>query len=420
MHELWFLSRGAAQPRALHYSWERAGLVVADQPIAWCAESVLVEALLRLPPGSSRHKAEFYLRLPGREALPAEQFRRVEREELYRVNFRLPPLPATTTAELIYRDRGLGQLTLPVLSRQEFIRQLRLEMPTLQVRLGSESVACQTFVASQCRGLLASAVLFSSTSLVPLIDLDLEVEFRCERVGMAFRVPVRLTASQLQGKSALVTVAPARHPRRLGTWTATWMIGEHVLARHKARGISQKAFQRSLRISDTRFVVQAPEGPFRLARQAPVPDGRTRVGPCFLVASSEPGMAGLCRPQVVALVGGAGPVLPATTTRSGDVNREAGPGLPPLLLEQEVLVTDGPAMVAPGTLDAADLSQVSGFELRVAGHSLGLLPMCPVPAATFTAEGGFQAPPDYTWTSAAEEEMNDRLNRLLEGRPPPE
>jgi hypothetical protein len=226
------------------------------------------------------------------------------------------------------------------------------------------------------------------------------VEFRCDRAGACYRVPVRLTASQLQGKSALIAVAAPRHPRRIGSWTASWLVGQHMLARRKVRGISQKAFQRSLRISDTRFVVQTGDGPCRLSRQAPVSDGKTRLGPCFLVASSEPGMAGLCRPQVLAVV--------------------AGAVQPPLLLEQEVLITDGPAMVAPGTLDAADLAQVSGFELRVGTQSLGLLPLCPVPAASFTTEGGFQAPPSYTWTSAAEEELTDRLNRLLEGRPPGE
>ncbi len=396
MREPWPLSRGAAVPRALYFSWERAGLLVSGQPIAWCAEAVLVEALVRLPAAGNRHKGDFCLRLPAREPVPAEQLRRVEGEEHYRIHFRLPPLPATTTAELLFRERVLVQMTLPVLSREEFVGQLRLEMPTLLVRLGSESVACQTFVASQCRGLLASAVLSSPTSLAPLIDLDLEVEFRCERAGLAYRVPVRLSMSQLQGKSALITVAPPRQPRRLGAWTATWSVGQHVLARQRVRGISQKAFQRSLRISDTRFVVQSRSGPFRLVRQPPAQDGQTRVGPCFLVASGEPGMAGVCRPQVVALV--------------------AGAVQPPLLLDQEVLITDGPAMVAPGTLDAGDLGQVSGFELRIGTQVLGMLPMCPVPAATFTGEGGFHAPPDYTWTAAAEEEMNDRLNRLLEGR----
>jgi hypothetical protein len=86
----------------------------------------------------------------------------------------------------------------------------------------------------------------------------------------------------------------------------------------------------------------------------------------------------------------------------------------PLLLEQEVLVSDGPAVVAPGTLDAADLAGVSGFDLSVGGVSLGQLPLRPMPVASFTSEGGFAPPEEYTWSAAAEEEMNERLGRLLQ------
>jgi hypothetical protein len=89
---------------------------------------------------------------------------------------------------------------------------------------------------------------------------------------------------------------------------------------------------------------------------------------------------------------------------------------PPLLLEQQVLVTDGPTMVAPGTLDATDLQQVSGFELSVRGQVMGILSLCPAPCATFTPEGGFKPAHEFSWTTAAEEEMNERLNRLMENR----
>jgi hypothetical protein len=393
MRENWPLRRNFTQPQVIHYSWERAGLVVVSQPVAWCAEAVRVEALVRLLPSLGRNKSDFTLRIGDGEAFPAEQLRRVEGEDRYRIGFRFAPPPATSVVELLFRGRPMGQLTLPVVSRDDFIRQLRLEMPTLSVRLGGDTVACQTFVASQCRGLLASAVLSSPVGLVPLIDLDLEVEFRCERSGDTQRVPARLTSSQLQSKSALVSVALPRHPRRIGTWTATWLVGSQELVKQKVRGISRKAFERSLRISDTRFVVQQGEKSFRLARLAPPPDGSTRLGPCFLVASSEPGMAGSCRLRVLAHVSGA--------------------VQPPVLQEQDVLITDGPAMVAPGTVEPGDLAQVSGFELRTATGSLGLLPLCPVPPAAFTSEGGFRQPPDYSWTAAAEEEMQDRLNRLL-------
>ena len=143
-------------------------------------------------------------------------------------------------------------------------------------------------------------------------------------------------------------------------------------------------------------MIQAPDGSVRLARQAPPLEELGRVGPCFLVSSSEPGMAGMCPIRVAAQVSGA--------------------VQPPLMQEQEVLITDGPTMIAPGTLDAAELAQVSGFEIKVRNRTLGVLSLCPAPTAAFTSEGGFKPPHDFTWTAAAEEEMTERLNRLLEGK----
>jgi hypothetical protein len=407
MHDLWPLYRIGPQTQALHASYEKAGLTIPGQPIPWNAEAVVVEGLLRLSATTGRRKADFQLRVPGQDLHAAEQLRRQDGpDDRYRVTFRVPPPGAAVAAELLFRDHVLGQVTLPYLSREEFLQNLRLHTPTLFVRLGNATVACQTFVSSQCKGLMAVAQLSSPTSLVPLLDLDLQVEFRCERSGSATRVPATLCSSQLAGQRALLTVVPRRHPRRIGAWTATWVLGNAPLASQRVRGISQRSFQRSLRISDTRFVVQAHLGePVRLARQMPPLDKAGRVGPCFLVASAEPGMAGHCQLQVAAQVPGA--------------------VRPPLLLEQEVLITDGPTMVAPGTLDAADLAQVSGFELSLrrptgGGPVLGVLSLCPAPTATFTSEGGFKPPHDFTWSAAAEEEMNERLNRLLEGRNKPE
>src|SRR5947209_3207259 len=213
MHDFWSVHRIGPQPQALHYSYEKAGLTLHDQPIPWNAEAVLVEASLRLPVAAARKKTDFQLRLPGVEPLPPENLRRQEGDERYRLTFRVPTPAESTTAELLWRSHALGQLTLPVLSREEFVQGLRLRMPTLFVRLGNESVACQTFVASQCKGLLASAVLLSPTSLVPLLDLDLQVEFRCERSGTSFRVPATLCSSQLANRSALASVVPRASPR---------------------------------------------------------------------------------------------------------------------------------------------------------------------------------------------------------------
>jgi hypothetical protein len=395
MHDLWSMHRTGPQPQAMHFSYEKAGLTVDDQPIPWNAEAVVVEGILRLSSPASRRKADYLLRVDRRESIPAESLHKDEAADVHRVFFRLPPPKQATTVELLWRQHTLGQLTLPVLSCEEFISHLRLQLPTLFVRLGDQSVACQTFVATQCRGLLASAMLTSPTSLVPLLDLGLQVELRSERSGVVHAVPARLCSSQLAGRQALVTVVPRKFPHRIGTWLATWLVGDRPLATHQVRAISQRHFLKSLRISDTRFVVQKSKDGVTQTRHAPAPDGLARVGPCFLVSSGEPGMAGICRLQVRAQV--------------------AGSIQPPLLLEEEVLITDGPTVFAPGTLDAADLGQVSGFELRMKGKTLGVLSLCPAPAATFTAEGGFRAPQDFNWSAAAEEELSDRLGRLLDG-----
>ena len=90
----------------------------------------------------------------------------------------------------------------------------------------------------------------------------------------------------------------------------------------------------------------------------------------------------------------------------------------PVVLEQEVLITDGPTTVAPGTLEAADLARVNAFELWLKGTMLGVLSLSPAPMATFSGEGGFKAPQEFSWSAAADEELSDRLGRLMEGREP--
>jgi hypothetical protein len=393
MHDLWPIFRTGPQSQALAFSFEKAGLTLHNQPIPWNAEAVLVEAQLQAKE-PARRKADYGLRLAGQQPVVADSLRRDEADGRYRLFFRFPPPRTTTTAELLWKGHSLGQLTLPVIDAATFVAGLRLQLPTLSVRLADQSVACQTFVATQCKGLVANAVLVSPTSLAPLTDLGLHVEFRSERDATVFDVPVPLCSSQLAGRQAVLTAVPPRFPRRIGAWTATWKVADQVLTTQRVRAISQKTFLRSLRVSDTRFVVETKAG-VTLRRQPPPPGEAVRVGPCFLVSSREPGMAGLCKLQVHAQIPGA--------------------VAPPLLLEQALLVTDGPTIFAPGTVDATDLHQVTTFELRQKGELLGVLSLCPVPTANFTAEGGFKAPTDFAWTPTADEELSERLSKLLDG-----
>src|SRR5262249_50612564 len=152
------------------------------------------------------------------------------------ITFRFLPLPATTTCELVWRDRVLGSLEVPVLSREEFFAQFKLQSPTFFAQLGTDTAACQTFVANQCRGLFVSGVLTSPTSLAPLFDLDLAVEFQQENADAGVRVPVRLTCSQLGGRQALVMVTAPKLSRRMSAWTARWFLGDQEMASHRVHG----------------------------------------------------------------------------------------------------------------------------------------------------------------------------------------
>jgi hypothetical protein len=401
MHDLWHMRRHSPQPQALHFSYEKAGLTVHDQPIPWNADVVVVEALLRLSNPAARRRGDYQVRIAGQEPIPADNLRPEDGaspgEDRFRIFFRLPAPIQPLTAEIYWKNHSLGQLTLPVLSREDFLQRLGLQMPTLQVRLGSQTVACQTFVSTQCKGLIASTLLTSPFSLVPILDLGLHVEFRSERGGAVQTVPAQLSSSQLRGRQALVSVVPPRFPKRIGSWLATWIIDGHPMATQRVRAISKRSFHRSLRFSDAYFLVKTVKGMVTLARQLPPLEEVRQAVPCFIISSREPGMAGLCRLEVRPLAA-------------------PGTGVVPPALGEELLITDGPTRFAPGTLEAADLGQVTGFELRMKEATLGMLSLSPAPTASFTSEGGFKPPCDFNWSPTAEEELNERLSRLLEER----
>jgi hypothetical protein len=396
MRDLFKIFRSSGpQSQALHFSYEKAGLTVDNQPIPWNAEAVIIEANVRLSSASARNKADFRLRVGGSGlSYSPEVLRQEPGEPQARLFFRFP-VPADSAAiELTWRDRTLGQIALPVVRQGDFLRQLGVQTPTAHVRLGEHTVACQAFVSGQCQGLTFTAMLTSATNLVPLADMNLRLEIRREDGTPVSTVPVRLTTAQLRSRQAVVAVMPPR-PRRSGAWVADWRLDDDLLAALRIRAVSKRHFLRSLRVSASRFVVQPVRGePFAM-RTLPPLEGIARVGPCFLLTSGEPGMAGLAQLRVRA--------------RSNDLAPM------PVMYERETLVTDGPMpLVAPG-LSTAALSGLKHFAVESAVGVVGILPLTPIPTATFTSEGGFRPVEDFTWSSAAEEQLNERLGRMLGG-----
>ncbi|HEX3316019.1 MAG TPA: hypothetical protein VHR72_14065 [Gemmataceae bacterium] len=383
-----------AQSQGLHFSYEKAGLVVNNQPIPWNAEAVSVEGVVKVPAVTSDVRAGFALLRPGQPPLAPETLRRTDVTGQARVVFRFAAASKTTVAELRYQNSSLGQLTLPVVSQADYLRTLELGEAIVHVRLGDETCACRSYVTSQAKEMYASALLAAPTNLVPLADLVVAVELVSKNREPIARSEVRLSGTQLAASQAL-TMTPLRRPRGSGAFGVRWTIAGECRAESAIVGLTPTLFRRSLRLSSTRFLLEDKNGVRPLARFAPTTlDGIDRIGPVFLVTSSAEGMAGTAEFTVRVL------------DRIGGVLME----MPP----QRIVLHDGPAIIAPGTLARGDLGNVFAFELTSGGHRLGLLPLAPVPTASFDGEGGFATPSlEFPWSPSAEEQLHDRLGKLL-------
>jgi hypothetical protein len=390
--KFWPASPGAPRAQTCCFYYEKCGLQIRDEPIPWCAESVIVEVAVKLPAGVPRRRTDFRLEFHDRQTTGPDQFFRADASEEHIVSFRFPVLERSGSVGIAWRNARFAEISLPFLSCEDFIRNVRLERPTVFARIGEDSVACQTFVVNQCREVMAAAMLESPTSLAPIQDAGLTVDVRNERGETLQSLPLRLTASQLASRQALVALAPRRFPRRIGTWYVAWMIAGRPLAVTMMRAISAAYFHRSLRSQDARFVIWPLRGAAQPSRGL-LPDHAFKTAsPCFIVSSREPGMAGRAAMQIVA--------------------QPQCAGVPSVLWEGKMLITDGPVRVAPVVIDRAALVGWGGFELRTPEDSIATLSTSPIPSATFTGEAGFRPPGDYAWTAAADDELNDRLNRL--------
>ncbi len=379
--------------QGLHYSFEKSGLTLDRQPIPWNAEAVLVEAVVRAVTLSSAGVREFGLHLPNQPRIEAESFRAGLPGQMH-VFFRLAVPPSTMPAEVRCGDRSLGQINLPLLTQAEFLNGLKVSEPTVHVRWKDVAHACKAYVTTQAKELIASMLLSSPTSLAPLVDLELGVHMVSDSELIARHI-VRLESNQLAGRQALVVVPFAKPRAGVRDCDICWTIGEQIHATSSIRSYRPAEFQKSLRISTTRLYLEGPAGVLPLVRIAPSSwDGIARLGPVFLVSSGIAGMAGQAEFRVRVL----------------DATRKVMLEMPPVT----TLVTDGPTVIAPGTLGRDDA--INTFELWCGPRRLGELMLGRAPTAAFTPEGGIAAGrDDYAWSQEAEEQLRQKLGQLLAG-----
>ncbi len=395
-------------PGTLYYRYEKAGLVFEHPPIPWNAEVVIVEANLRFGGGRRSNpirskngpifarptlKDQFSLRL-GTHAIHPESLRLDDPEVPARLLFRFPTPTQSVLSELRYQDKVLGQLTLPVLPASEFIAKVRLESVGLQARLDQTLVPCQTVVTPQCREVIAQAVVQSPTNLVPLFDVPMEVHLVNAHGAILDQQKVLVGSTQLAGKQAFLN-ACFKRPRSAGNYWIVWKLADREVGRSRWKLIARREFHRSLRLAGTRFLLQNANRETQLVRSWPSQEmAFVRWAPCFLVASEEAGMA---------------VQVPMT------IHRVDPAGAKQIHSEHQVFLCDGPTPVVPALLGTEEIDRIQYFTLEGPKGELGILPLGATPRAKFTSEGGIKEAFDFTWSQSAENELEERLRKLLQG-----
>ncbi|MCI0702393.1 MAG: hypothetical protein L0241_15025 [Planctomycetia bacterium] len=381
-----------ARPRAISAAigYERTGVVKWESPVPWTADAIVVDVQMRLPL-SARRKTDFTFRLPS-AIFPADALR-PDLDDRHRVTFRFPVPPESSHGDLIWKNRVLATLPISVLTPTTFLSGLSVLNPTVAARFGGTTVAATAFVPDRCESLMAVAALKCEHRLAALSELGLRVVFRDERSQTDHAVPILLPAAQLMRPEAVVVAVCPVSPREVGAWGVSWMAGDRTLVAQRVHAIPGERFEACVRLIDTRFAVVDNTGAVRTIKLPPSLASLSRVGPCFVLSGTDPGAAGMCRFEVRGMA-------------NGELH-------PVIWRDVEAVVTDSPTPFVPALFDAADLTRVNGFELRLNGRLLGIASLRPVPAATINAEGGFAPPPEFTWSAAAEDELADRLKRLM-------
>jgi hypothetical protein len=414
-----FQSRDPFRVEALHWSYEKGRLLVSKEPVAWNADVAILELQVSFHPGLTPRKKEFALRQEGSPvSLLASTVQRQGDSQTYRIVFRLPLTQAPAPVHIFWRERLLVRREIPLLTKEQFLAGLRICQPTFAACLRGVTVPCRTFPTVQCQALLATAILRSTTSLLPLSGLDLAVVFEhpgdkardaggggfggtgkrsCNRPGgrPGLVVPVQLTATQLLQQEALVTVLAPKRPRRSGTWVVSWRVDELQLASQEVHSVGSASLRRCLEVQETSYVYQPVEGGLLYSKSCPDLDQVERVGPCFVLSSRLAGLAAFVTLDLYA--------------------RWRSSLGPQFLSQQAVLLTDGGAVFTPGTLPVSQCRDLVGFELYHRGSLVASLAVQPRPCASFNSEGGFQMPDSNLLGNVSDAELNYRLSQLSKG-----
>ncbi len=166
------------------------------------------------------------------------------------VFFRFPVPQQSCRAQVFWREHALGEIDMPMVTAAEFVQGFTVEMPTLQVALGTRTVACQSFVSTQAKSVFASALVRGIAPLAAALDLDLHVQVERQNRQPIATLPVSLTSEQRRARQALVTVLLPKL-RWIDAYRVSWHLGARCLHTQTLHGFQEDVLSLAADLGDS-------------------------------------------------------------------------------------------------------------------------------------------------------------------------
>ncbi len=380
------IRRLLGRPDPAPVGWQYRGRDYWTSPVPWCAESLL----MALPEADWRRhrRAEWAAGLPGLPPLPVRAAEVAGPGGTAARVLVAPMVSGPTTLTVSDRGRAVRRVKVAVLSRAEFGAGIRASAGAT-VTLAGRSVAARRAAGRDVEAVTISLSLRSRYALWPwAAGGEVRLDWLDKR-GAVVRSASVAVAESAFARRRLDLAVQLPGPLPPGQSRFAWSVGGSAVARTTLVGLSRRRFRDSIRLVEVGFALE--RNGERAAVRALPPQYRGPAAPRFVVKSGLSGAAGVA-PFAVR------PTGPAPPTGAG--------------WAVAIVVGDRDAEVSPALSEMPPNPAWTGFELRLGPRALGQAALCPVPSARIDAEGGFKPPPEFDWSSAADDELLERLAKL--------
>ncbi len=364
--------------------------------LPWLSDQARLEVCLAL---RRLERKDFFLFLPGEGPLPCARLEPIE-DGLSRLVFPVHRPLRSCEAELCWRQHVLLRIPVQVLTMTGLLASLEVPQGAMFGNLCGKSVYARRFPVGQLEGVCVAARVRSPYPLVlaDAVRLTLCLVSGDGAEELVRQAPISLNLLQMQSTESMIVQSIGVTDLPAGRYRLELRAAGGVLWAEELYLMDATSWLEEIRCVYQCFVSLEEGWAGQELREVPAGLDLGSYAPCFVLRAAR-WTAGQVAVRLMALV-------------ANETPRE--------LLAEQIVITDAPTPYVPHLPTRLPLRDIAGFELRVAGRTVGQLLFSPAPRAKLNAEGGFRPPPFFEWNEAAERQLYERLAQLHHPGLPPD